>query len=95
MCRLAPLIGSELTEKFFLTRYLDLCEDNDMMVRKICAIHFAEMCTAVGKEKLYSKLVSLIRRYKNGKPKGASRSELIVPFNLPIISAFSLDSYVC
>lgn len=57
MCRLAPLIGSELTEKFFLTRYLDLCEDNDMMVRKICAIHFAEMCTAVGKEKLYSKLI--------------------------------------
>lgn len=67
MCRLAPLIGSELTEKVFLTRYLDLCEDNDMMVRRICATHFAEMCTAVGQEKLYSKLVSLIRRYENGK----------------------------
>ncbi|XP_025992654.2 serine/threonine-protein phosphatase 4 regulatory subunit 1 isoform X2 [Solenopsis invicta] len=57
MCRLAPLIGSELTEKIFLTRYLDLCEVNDMMVRRICASHFAEMCTAVGKEKLYSKLI--------------------------------------
>ncbi|XP_028044967.1 serine/threonine-protein phosphatase 4 regulatory subunit 1 isoform X2 [Monomorium pharaonis] len=57
MCRLAPLIGSELTEKVFLKRYLDLCEDNDMMVRRICATHFAEMCTAVGKEKLYNKLI--------------------------------------
>ncbi|KYQ52178.1 Serine/threonine-protein phosphatase 4 regulatory subunit 1 [Trachymyrmex zeteki] len=59
MCRLAPLIGSELTEKVFLPRYLDLCEDNDMMVRRICATHFGEMCTAVGKEKLYSKLIPM------------------------------------
>ncbi|XP_011880997.1 PREDICTED: serine/threonine-protein phosphatase 4 regulatory subunit 1-like isoform X1 [Vollenhovia emeryi] len=57
MCRLAPLIGSELTEKVFLARYLDLCEDIDMMVRRICATHFGEMCTAVGKEKLFSKLI--------------------------------------
>lgn len=62
MCRLAPLIGSELTEKVFLRRFLDLCEDNDMMVRRTCATHFGEMCVAVGKEKLYSKLVSLIHR---------------------------------
>jgi len=40
-----------------------------MMVRRICATHFGEMCIAVGKEKLYSKLVSLIRRYKNGRLK--------------------------
>lgn len=58
MCRLAPLIGSEITEKVFLKRYIDLCEDNDMMVRRTCATHFGEMCTAVGKEKLFSKLVS-------------------------------------
>ncbi|XP_072751644.1 serine/threonine-protein phosphatase 4 regulatory subunit 1 isoform X5 [Anoplolepis gracilipes] len=57
MCRLAPLIGSELTEKVFLRRYLDLCEDNDMIVRRTCATHFGEMCVAVGKEKLYSKLI--------------------------------------
>ncbi|CAL1686167.1 unnamed protein product [Lasius platythorax] len=57
MCRLAPLIDSELTEKVFLKRYLDLCEDNDMMVRRTCATHFGEMCVAVGKEKLYSKLI--------------------------------------
>lgn len=62
MCRLAPLIGSELTEKVFLRQYLDLCENNDMMVRRTCATHFGDMCVAVGKEKLYSKLVSLIRR---------------------------------
>lgn len=87
MCRLAPLIGNELTEKFFLTRYLDLCEDNDMMVRRICAIHFAEMCTAVGKEKLYNKLVSLIRRYRNEKPKELwAHFERIVPSNLSIIN---------
>lgn len=57
MCRLAPLIGSEITEKVFLRRYLNLCEDIDMMVRRTCATHFGEMCTAVGKEKLFSKLV--------------------------------------
>ncbi|XP_070154598.1 serine/threonine-protein phosphatase 4 regulatory subunit 1 isoform X2 [Polyergus mexicanus] len=57
MCRLAPLIGSELTEKIFLRQYLDLCENNDMMVRRICATHFGDMCVAVGKEKLYSKLI--------------------------------------
>ncbi|XP_018057908.1 PREDICTED: serine/threonine-protein phosphatase 4 regulatory subunit 1-like isoform X2 [Atta colombica] len=59
MCRLAPLVGSELTEKIFLPRFLDLCEDNDMMVRRICATHFGEMCIAVGKEKLYSKLIPM------------------------------------
>ncbi|XP_050459179.1 serine/threonine-protein phosphatase 4 regulatory subunit 1-like isoform X3 [Cataglyphis hispanica] len=57
MCRLAPLIGSELTEKVFLRQYLDLCESNDMMVRRTCATHFGDMCVAVGKEKLYSKLI--------------------------------------
>ncbi|KAM0734403.1 Serine/threonine-protein phosphatase 4 regulatory subunit 1 [Formica fusca] len=57
MCRLAPLIGSELTEKVFLRQYLDLCENNDMMVRRTCATHFGDMCVAVGKEKLYSKLI--------------------------------------
>lgn len=62
MCRLAPLIGSELTEKVFLRQYLDLCESNDMMVRRTCATHFGDMCVAVGKEKLYSKLVSFIHR---------------------------------
>ncbi|XP_018057910.1 PREDICTED: serine/threonine-protein phosphatase 4 regulatory subunit 1-like isoform X4 [Atta colombica] len=56
---LAPLVGSELTEKIFLPRFLDLCEDNDMMVRRICATHFGEMCIAVGKEKLYSKLIPM------------------------------------
>ncbi|XP_067211708.1 serine/threonine-protein phosphatase 4 regulatory subunit 1 isoform X2 [Linepithema humile] len=57
MCRLAPLIGSEITEKVFLRRYLDLCEDNDMMVRRTCATHFGEMCTAVGKGKLFNELI--------------------------------------
>lgn len=61
MCRLAPLIDSELTEKCFLKRYLDLCEDNDMMVRRTCATHFAEMCVAVGKEHVENKLVSIIK----------------------------------
>ncbi|XP_020277432.1 serine/threonine-protein phosphatase 4 regulatory subunit 1-like isoform X3 [Pseudomyrmex gracilis] len=57
MCRLAPLIGSELTEKYFLRRYLYLCDDNDMMVRRTCATHFGEMCIAVGKEKLFDELI--------------------------------------
>jgi hypothetical protein len=58
MCRLAPLIGSKLAEKLFLKRYLELCEDNDMMVRRTCVTHFGEMCIAVGREMLFCKLVS-------------------------------------
>ncbi|XP_026828908.1 serine/threonine-protein phosphatase 4 regulatory subunit 1 isoform X2 [Ooceraea biroi] len=57
MCRLAPLIGSKLVEKLFLKRYLELCEDNDMMVRRTCATHFGEMCIAVEKETLFCKLI--------------------------------------
>lgn len=67
MCRLAPLIGNKLVEKLFLKRYLDLCEDNDMMVRRTCATHFGEMCIAVGKETLIGKLVSLIRISGGGR----------------------------
>lgn len=59
MCKLAPLIGKKLTERVFLDRYIDMCEDDDTTVRRICATHFGEMCAAVSRKALFRKLVSL------------------------------------
>ncbi|XP_011144837.1 serine/threonine-protein phosphatase 4 regulatory subunit 1 isoform X2 [Harpegnathos saltator] len=56
MCKLAPLIGKELTERVFLDRYIDMCEDDDMSVRRICATHFGEMCAVVSRKALFRKL---------------------------------------
>ncbi|XP_066603921.1 serine/threonine-protein phosphatase 4 regulatory subunit 1-like isoform X2 [Prorops nasuta] len=56
MSKMAPLIGSELTEKFFLDRYIELCKSQTVFVRKTCATHFGEMCSAVGKKALFDKL---------------------------------------
>ncbi|XP_015185244.1 PREDICTED: serine/threonine-protein phosphatase 4 regulatory subunit 1-like isoform X2 [Polistes dominula] len=56
MSKMALLIGKELTEKVFLDRYIALCEDNIFHVRRMCVLHFGEMCTAVGKKALLQKL---------------------------------------
>ncbi|XP_043493871.1 serine/threonine-protein phosphatase 4 regulatory subunit 1-like isoform X2 [Polistes fuscatus] len=56
MSKMALLIGKELTEKVFLDRYIALCEDNIFHVRRMCVVHFGEMCTAVRKKALLQKL---------------------------------------
>lgn len=62
MCKMAPLIGKELTEKIFLDRYIALCEDKEFYTRKFCASHLGELCAAVGRKTLFRKLVSLFTR---------------------------------
>ncbi|XP_076764465.1 serine/threonine-protein phosphatase 4 regulatory subunit 1 isoform X2 [Xylocopa sonorina] len=56
MSKMAPLIGKELTEKIFLDRYIALCEDENLYVRKICVSHFREFCVAVGRKAVFRKL---------------------------------------
>ncbi|XP_048263766.1 serine/threonine-protein phosphatase 4 regulatory subunit 1 isoform X2 [Bombus terrestris] len=56
MCKMAPLIGKELTEKIFLDRYITLCEDKEFYTRKFCASHLGELCAAVGRKTLFRKL---------------------------------------
>lgn len=62
MSKMALLIGKELTEKVFLDRYIALCGDNVVHVRRMCVVHFGEMCAAVGRKALLYKLVSTILR---------------------------------
>ncbi|XP_035726061.1 serine/threonine-protein phosphatase 4 regulatory subunit 1-like isoform X1 [Vespa mandarinia] len=56
MSKMALLIGKELTEKVFLDRYIALCGDNIIHVRRMCVVHFGEMCVAVGRKALLYKL---------------------------------------
>ncbi|KAI4493300.1 hypothetical protein M0802_009468 [Mischocyttarus mexicanus] len=56
MSKMALLIGKDLTEKVFLDKYIALCEDNVFHVRRMCVLHFGEMCTTVGKKALLQKL---------------------------------------
>ncbi|XP_016766282.1 serine/threonine-protein phosphatase 4 regulatory subunit 1 isoform X3 [Apis mellifera] len=56
MCKMAPLIGKEMTEKIFLDRYIALCKDKEFYTRKICASHFGKLCSAVGRKTLFRKL---------------------------------------
>lgn len=60
MCKLAPFIGKDLTEKIFLDKYIALCEDEVFYTRKICTSHFGEFCAAVRRKTLFRKLVGLL-----------------------------------
>lgn len=60
MSKMASLIGKKLTEKIFLDRYIALCKDKDIHVRKVCASHFGEICVAVRRKAFLQKLVSLL-----------------------------------
>ncbi|KAK2154349.1 hypothetical protein LSH36_270g03036 [Paralvinella palmiformis] len=50
MCKLAPLIGKEATERLFLARFSNLCTDGLFHVRKVCATNFGDMCQVVGRK---------------------------------------------
>ncbi|GAB1599211.1 serine/threonine-protein phosphatase 4 regulatory subunit 1-like isoform X2 [Argonauta hians] len=50
MCKMAPLLGREMTERLFLSRFTQMCSDPLCHVRKICASNFGEICTVVGGE---------------------------------------------
>ncbi|CAD1477497.1 unnamed protein product, partial [Heterotrigona itama] len=56
MCKMAPLIGKEMTERIFLDKFIALCEDDEFFMRKVCASHFGELCAAVRRKTLFRKL---------------------------------------
>lgn len=58
ICKLAPVVGREATIRLLLVRFSELCADNLLHVRKVCATHFGEVCSVVGAEYTESHLVS-------------------------------------
>lgn len=50
MCRMAPLLGGDLSRRVFLERFAALSADGLFHVRKICAANFGEFCAVVGQE---------------------------------------------
>ncbi|KAJ7374717.1 Serine/threonine-protein phosphatase 4 regulatory subunit 1 [Desmophyllum pertusum] len=50
MSKMAPLVGRDITERYFLPRFEHLCSDPLFHVRKVCASNFGEMCSVLGPE---------------------------------------------
>ncbi|XP_067652589.1 serine/threonine-protein phosphatase 4 regulatory subunit 1-like isoform X1 [Haliotis asinina] len=50
MSKMAPLLGKDITERQFLSRYCEMCTDPLFHVRKVCAANFGELCAVVGTE---------------------------------------------
>ena len=59
MCRMAPLLGGDLSRRVFLDRFASLCSDGLFHVRKICAANFGEFSAVVGQEITESVLVNM------------------------------------
>lgn len=58
MALLAPIIGKEKTEEFFLDRFLELCKSENYDIRKMCAIYCPHLCKVMGTEISEKKLVN-------------------------------------
>ncbi|XP_046842275.1 serine/threonine-protein phosphatase 4 regulatory subunit 1-like isoform X2 [Xenia sp. Carnegie-2017] len=50
MSKMAPMVGREITERYFLGQFDNLCSDPLFHVRKVCAGNFGEICEVVGNE---------------------------------------------
>ncbi|XP_053490738.1 serine/threonine-protein phosphatase 4 regulatory subunit 1 isoform X1 [Ictalurus furcatus] len=51
ICKMAPMVGKDITERLFLPRFCEMCCDCRMFhVRKVCAANFGDICTVVGGE---------------------------------------------
>ncbi|XP_055994113.1 serine/threonine-protein phosphatase 4 regulatory subunit 1 isoform X1 [Sorex fumeus] len=49
MCRMAPMVGKDITERRLLPRFCEMCCDCRMFhVRKVCAANFGDICSVVG-----------------------------------------------
>ncbi|CAI9715732.1 serine/threonine-protein phosphatase 4 regulatory subunit 1-like isoform X2 [Octopus vulgaris] len=89
MCKMAPLLGREMTERLFLARFTQMCSDPLFHVRRICASNFGEICTVVGGESteqnLLEKFGSLCEDSVWGVRKGCAESFM------PLASICSVD----
>ncbi|XP_064409639.1 serine/threonine-protein phosphatase 4 regulatory subunit 1 isoform X8 [Latimeria chalumnae] len=51
MCKMAPMVGKDITERLILPRFCEMCCDCRMFhVRKVCAANFGDICSVVGRE---------------------------------------------
>ncbi|XP_076827550.1 serine/threonine-protein phosphatase 4 regulatory subunit 1 isoform X2 [Brachyhypopomus gauderio] len=51
ICKMAPMVGKDITERLFLSRFCEMCCDCRMFhVRKVCAANFGDICSVVGGE---------------------------------------------
>ncbi|XP_067128525.1 serine/threonine-protein phosphatase 4 regulatory subunit 1-like isoform X2 [Centruroides vittatus] len=58
LCKMAPILGKEITEHHFLHCFRNLCSDGSFHARKICASNFGEFCAVVGQETTIDYLLS-------------------------------------
>ncbi|XP_047293930.1 serine/threonine-protein phosphatase 4 regulatory subunit 1 isoform X5 [Homo sapiens] len=58
MCKMAPMVGKDITERLILPRFCEMCCDCRMFhVRKVCAANFGDICSVVGQQATEEMLV--------------------------------------
>jgi hypothetical protein len=51
MCKVAPMVGKDITECLILPRFCDMCYDwRNLHIRKICVNYFSDICSVVGQQ---------------------------------------------
>ncbi|XP_060056671.1 serine/threonine-protein phosphatase 4 regulatory subunit 1 isoform X1 [Erinaceus europaeus] len=59
MCKMAPMVGKDITERLILPRFCEMCCDCRMFhVRKVCAANFGDICSVVGQQATEEMLLS-------------------------------------
>uniref|UniRef100_A0A8C3IZ61 Serine/threonine-protein phosphatase 4 regulatory subunit 1 n=1 Tax=Chrysemys picta bellii TaxID=8478 RepID=A0A8C3IZ61_CHRPI len=58
MCKMASMVGKDITERLILPRFCEMCCDCRMFhVRKVCAANFGDICSVVGQQATEEMLV--------------------------------------
>jgi hypothetical protein len=57
---MAPVIGQESTIEHFLEPFSELCEEQQLYVRKVCATNFGDFAAVIGAQKTEEVLVSFL-----------------------------------
>ncbi|XP_006891496.1 PREDICTED: serine/threonine-protein phosphatase 4 regulatory subunit 1-like [Elephantulus edwardii] len=58
MCKMASMVGKDITERLILPRFCEMCCDCRMFhVRKVCAANFGDICSVVGQQATEEKLL--------------------------------------
>ncbi|XP_048363126.1 serine/threonine-protein phosphatase 4 regulatory subunit 1 [Sphaerodactylus townsendi] len=51
MCKMATMVGKDITERLILPRFCEMCCDcRTFHVRKVCAANFGDICSVVGQQ---------------------------------------------
>ncbi|XP_071173435.1 serine/threonine-protein phosphatase 4 regulatory subunit 1-like isoform X12 [Mytilus edulis] len=59
MSKMSQLLGRDMTERLFLSRFCEMCTDPLFHVRKVCAANFGDFCTVVGQDNTERELVRM------------------------------------